>query len=82
MIGVALAYSLTYLAGLALSTRCSGAGPAGSTGPGRAPLVRLLVAAVPAGLLGWVVAWAVDRGSATGSAGRWPRWAPAVSCCW
>jgi putative peptidoglycan lipid II flippase len=62
MVGVALAYSLTYLAGLALSTSVLRRRTGGLDGHNVVRhYVRLLAAAVPAGLLGWLVAWLVGR---------------------
>ncbi len=60
MAGVALAYSLTYAGGLALSTSLLRRRTGGLDG--QAVLrhyVRLVVAAVPAAALGWVVSWVV-----------------------
>jgi putative peptidoglycan lipid II flippase len=62
MVGVALAYSLTYLLGLALSTSVLRRRTGGLDGHEVVRhYVRLLVAAVPAGLLAWLVAWLVGQ---------------------
>ena len=62
MIGVALAYSLTYVGGLALSTAVLRRRTGGLDGHRVVRhYVRLVIAAIPAGLLGWTVAWAVGR---------------------
>ncbi len=62
MAGVALAYSLTYVGGLALSTAVLRRRTGGLDGHAVVRhYVRLLVAAVPAGVLGWAVARGVDR---------------------
>lgn len=62
MVGVAAAYSVTYLGGLALSTSVLRRRTGGLDGHEVVRhYVRLLVAAVPAGVLGWLVAWALDR---------------------
>jgi putative peptidoglycan lipid II flippase len=53
---------LTYLVGLGLSTSVLRRRTGGLDGTAVVrQYVRLLVAAVPAGLLGWLVAWAVGR---------------------
>jgi putative peptidoglycan lipid II flippase len=70
MVGVAGAYALTYLGGLALSTSVLRRRTGGLDG--HVVLrqhVRLLAAAVPAGLLGWLVAAAVGRAMGDGLAG-------------
>ena len=83
MVGVALAYSVTYLGGLALSTAVLRRRTGGLDG--RAVVrhyVRLVVAAVPAAVLG--LGGGVGRRtrrSATASAARWWPWRPAGSCC-
>jgi putative peptidoglycan lipid II flippase len=70
MVGVALAYSLTYLCGLALSTAVLRRRTEGLDGPAVVRhYVRLLVAAVPAGLLGWTVSWVVGRSLGDGPGG-------------
>ena len=70
MVGVALAYSLTYLCGLALSTAVLRRRTEGLDGPAVVRhYVRLLVAAVPAGLLGWTVSWVVGRSLGDGPSG-------------
>jgi putative peptidoglycan lipid II flippase len=67
MVGVALAYSVTYLGGLALSTSVLRRRTGGLDGQAVVRhYVRLLTAAVPAGLLGWAAAalvggWLGDR---------------------
>ena len=62
MVGVAAAYSVTYLGGLALSTSVLRRRTGGLDGHEVVRhYVRLLVAAVPAGVLGWLVAWTLDR---------------------
>jgi len=62
MVGVALAYALTYLVGLALSTSVLRRRTGGLDGHNVVRhYVRLLAAAVPAGLLGWLVAWLVGQ---------------------
>jgi putative peptidoglycan lipid II flippase len=62
MVGVALAYALTYLVGLALSTSVLRRRTGGLDGHNVVRhYVRLVAAAVPAGLLGWLVAWLVGQ---------------------
>jgi putative peptidoglycan lipid II flippase len=70
MVGVALAYSVTYVGGLALSTSVLRRRTGGLDG--RAVVrhyVRLVVAALPAGALGWAVSWAVGAWLGHGLAG-------------
>jgi putative peptidoglycan lipid II flippase len=70
MAGVALAYSLTYLGGLALTTAVLRRRTGGLDGSATVRLyVRLLAAAVPAAVLGWGVAWAVGRTLGDGPGG-------------
>jgi putative peptidoglycan lipid II flippase len=70
MVGVALAYALTYLAGLALSTSVLRRRTGGLDGHRVVRhYVQLLVAAVPAGLLGWAVAWGVGQALGDGLGG-------------
>jgi putative peptidoglycan lipid II flippase len=70
MVGVALAYSVTYLAGLALSTSVLRHRTGGLDGHQVVRhYVRLLAAAVPAGLLAWLVAWLVGRWLGAGLGG-------------
>ena len=70
MVGVAAAYSLTYLGGLALSTAVLRRRTGGLDGPVVVRLyLRLLLAAVPAGLLAWLVAALVSRQLGDGPAG-------------
>ena len=62
MVGVALAYSVTYVGGLALSTAVLRRRTGGLDGHRVVRhYVRLVIAAIPAGLLGWTVAWAVGQ---------------------
>jgi putative peptidoglycan lipid II flippase len=70
MVGVALAYAVTYAGGLALSTSVLRRRTGGLDGTRVVRLyARLLVAAVPAGLLGAGIAWAVGLWLGQGSAG-------------
>lgn len=70
MLGVALAYSVTYLAGLALSVAALRRRTGGLAGTGvLRHYVRLVVAALPAGLLGWLVARLVTAAAGAGPAG-------------
>jgi putative peptidoglycan lipid II flippase len=70
MVGVALAYSVTYLGGLALSTSVLRRRTGGLDGHQVVRhYVRLLTAAVPAGLLGYAVASLVGRWLGDGLAG-------------
>jgi len=67
MVGVALAYSVTYVGGLALSTAVLRRRTGGLDGHRVVRhYVRLVIAAIPAGLLGWTVAWAVGQGLGDG----------------
>lgn len=60
MVGVALAYAVTYAGGLALSTSVLSRRTGGLDGHAVVRhYVRLVVAAVPAALLGWTASWAV-----------------------
>ena len=62
MVGVAVAYALTYAGGLALSTSVLRRRTGGLDGyVVTRHYVRLLAAALPAGLLGWAVAWGVGQ---------------------
>ena len=62
MVGVAAMYAVTYVAGLALSTSVLRRRTGGLDGyVVTRHYVRLVAAAVPAGLLGWTVAWVVGR---------------------
>ncbi len=70
MVGVALAYSVTYVGGLALSTSVLRRRTGGLDG--RAVVrhyVRLVVAAVPAAVLAWAVSWAVGTRLGNGFGG-------------
>ena len=70
MIGVAVAYSLTYTAGLALSTYVLRRRVGGLDGSRvMRTYVRLVVAAVPAALAAWGVSWLVGRSMGDGLAG-------------
>jgi putative peptidoglycan lipid II flippase len=70
MVGVALAYSVTYVAGLALSTAVLRRRTGGLDGHRVIRhYVRLVTAAVPAALLGWTVAWAVGQAVGRGLGG-------------
>jgi putative peptidoglycan lipid II flippase len=62
MVGVAVAYSVTYAVGLALSTAVLRRRVGGLDGREVVrTYVRLVVAAVPAGLAAWTVSWLVGR---------------------
>jgi putative peptidoglycan lipid II flippase len=70
MVGVALAYSVTYVGGLALSTAVLRRRTGGLDGHQvLRHYVRLVTAAVPAALLGWTVAWAVGQAVGPGLGG-------------
>ena len=70
MVGVALAYAVTYAGGLALSTSVLRRRTGGLDGAGVVRhYVRLAVAAVPAGLLAWAVSWAAGQRLGTGLGG-------------
>ena len=70
MVGVALAYSLTYFGGLLLSTSVLRRRTGGLDGHLVVRhYVRLVTAAVPAGVLGWAVARAVGRAAGDGFGG-------------
>ncbi|MFI1309019.1 murein biosynthesis integral membrane protein MurJ [Streptomyces albidoflavus] len=73
VVGMAGAYTLSYLAGLALTAcllRRRLGGRIGTGGPGRA-YGKLLCAAVPAAGLGWAAARAVSGPDGPGVAGTW-----------
>ena len=70
MVGVALAYSVTYGVGLALSTSALRRRVGGLDGARvLRTYIRLVAAAVPAGLLGWATSWAVGLGFGDGPVG-------------
>jgi putative peptidoglycan lipid II flippase len=70
MIGVAVAYSLTYAAGLALSTHVLRRRVGGLDGARvLRTYVRLVVAVVPAALAAWGVSWLVARSMGNGLGG-------------
>jgi putative peptidoglycan lipid II flippase len=67
MVGVAFAYSLTYVGGLALSTSVLRRRTAGLDGAVVIRhYVRLLVAAVPSAALAWLVAWLIGEAAGRG----------------
>jgi putative peptidoglycan lipid II flippase len=70
MVGVALAYALTYIGGLALSTSVLRRRTGGLDGAGVIRhYVRLLVAAVPSAALAWLVAWLIGEAAGRGLLG-------------
>jgi putative peptidoglycan lipid II flippase len=70
MVGVALAYSVTYALGLALSTAVLRRRIGGLDGSAVArTYIRLLVAALPAGLVAAAAAWALGRALGDGVTG-------------
>jgi putative peptidoglycan lipid II flippase len=70
MVGVAFAYSLTYVGGLALSTSMLRRRTAGLDGTAVVRhYVRLLVAAVPSAALAWLVAWLIGESAGHGLVG-------------
>jgi putative peptidoglycan lipid II flippase len=70
MLGVALAYSLTYVVGLALSTAVLRRRVGDLDGKRVVrTYVRLAAAAVPAALAGWLVSWLVSRSLGNGLTG-------------
>ncbi len=70
MAGVALAYSVTYAGGLTLSTWVLRRRTGGLDGAGVVRhYVRLVVAVVPAALLGWVASWGVRQALGDGRPG-------------
>jgi putative peptidoglycan lipid II flippase len=70
MVGVAAAYSVTYLMGLALSTAVLRRRVGGLDGAAVVrTYVRLLVAAVPAGLVALAASWAMSRAFGDGLGG-------------
>jgi putative peptidoglycan lipid II flippase len=67
MVGVAFAYSLTYVGGLVLSTSVLRRRTAGLDGTVVVRhYVRLLVAAVPSAALAWLVAWLIGEAAGRG----------------
>jgi putative peptidoglycan lipid II flippase len=67
MVGVALAYALTYVGGLALSTSVLRRRTGGLDGAVVIRhYVRLLVAAVPSAALAWLVAWLIGDAAGRG----------------
>jgi putative peptidoglycan lipid II flippase len=70
MVGVALAYSVTYAVGLALSTAVLRRRVGGLDGPAvRRTYARLLAAAVPAAVLAAAVSWGLGRALGDGVTG-------------
>jgi putative peptidoglycan lipid II flippase len=66
-VGVAFAYSLTYVGGLVLSTSVLRRRTAGLDGTVVVRhYVRLLVAAVPSAALAWLVAWLIGEAAGRG----------------
>ena len=83
MIGVAVAYAVTYVVGLALTTAVLRRRTGGLDGPRVIrTYVRLLVAGVVAGGLAWTASHLVSRPMGPAAWRRWPAWRPAGWCSW